>query len=95
MGLTQYAARFGRDIVGRADDFASRVLASRARYIVHACERVLRAHQPALLTRKVPCRSHRTTAGVSTLLLIHDVDHVVARYVDFAVQRTRLVWCVK
>ena len=94
MDLTEYAARFGLDIMTRVDDLAPRELTPRVRYIVHARELVLEAHQPARLSWKVPRRSHNTTALVSAPE-IPNVDHVGAGLVCLAVQRTRLIGHVK
>ena len=89
MDPTEYTLRFGRDIVCRSSDFAPMEPTARFQYALHARKRVIRAHQPALKTSKVPRRSRDTSTLVSTPGIPH-VDHVGARSVDFAVQRMRL-----
>ena len=88
-------ARFGRGAVGRADDFASREQAARVLHIVHTRELVLKAHQRARKTWKVPRGYPSTAAFVSTEVLIYDIDHVAARYMRLAIERARLVGLVE
>ena len=89
MDLTEYTARFGRNVVRRADAFASRELTAPVRYILHARKLVLFAHDSAPLPWKVPSWLPTATALVSTLVLIYDASHL-AGLVSLAKQRAHL-----